>query len=156
MSKNDIFLVFILQMSNTDILNKTWTLSDSEENLSSEEMPSKSSATTKPTNKAKNAMNETHFIDSTSPEFLLNNLSLAANQTKNIDVSMRSFASFTTSPRSTTFSVKPDEPSHVDFRSLGTQDFNRHSVDIENFWAKIRSVNMLSLLDENFSDFYFE
>jgi hypothetical protein len=51
---------------------------------------------------------------------------------------------------------EPDGSSHVDFRSLGTQDFNRHSVDIENFLTKICSVNMLSLLDENFSGLDFE
>lgn len=136
-------------MSNTDILNKTWTLSDSEENFAEDEK----------------IMNETHFIDPTSPEFLLNNLSLAANQTRNIDVSMqRSYTSFNTSPRSTTFSIKAmsDEPNQSlhqalnDFRSLGAHDFNRHSMDIENFLNKICTVYSASLFDEDTSGLDFE
>ena len=147
-------------MSNTDLLNKTWTLSDSEENLSEEIFSDHS-----PAHKTFNKNNITQTVESTSPEFLLKNLSYTKSQptttsssqkNNRIDVSMRSsFTSFNLSPRSTTFVKEEQYVLSSDYRSLNI-DWQRHSTDIENIFEKICHLEFTSLFDESTSGLDFE
>ncbi len=141
------FFSYNFQMSNTDLLNKTWTLSGSEENLSEEIFsdipPSPQHAT--------NINNLTQQITRTRHD----TMNLTTSPESHICYKSERFTSFTLSPRSTTF-VK--EPEHVSqYRSLSV-DLPSHSsfAHIENFFEICNSDEFISLFDENTSGLDFE
>lgn len=134
-------------MSNTDILNKTWTLSGSEENLS-EEMFSDVPVSPSPKKNSTQKINHTINI---SPGMAYNSYTKQISDEyhqENVrnDLSMRScYTSFNVSPKSTTF-VKED---HYQYRSLNVeQPSYRNFAEIENFF-KICNDDYVSLFDEN-------
>lgn len=131
-------------MSHSDILNKTWTLSGSEEKLTEETFNDF------PTSCRNN--NVTQNV-SNSFDFLLSN-SFKSEDNNRIELSMKSsHTSFNLSLKSTTF-VK-EEQYMPEYRSLNL-NIQRNFIEIDNMFNNICNIECVSLFDENTLGIEFE
>ncbi len=140
-------------MSNTDLLNKTWTLSGSEENLSEEIFSDIPPSPQQHANITKNINNLTQQI------------TCSRNDTMNLTTSPESlkcyktdrFTSFVLSPKSTTFVKDSEQISQ--YRSLSVDlPSSSNLAKIENFFeiCNNKPNEFISLFDEDMSGLDFE